>query len=263
MASKRALAKPARTGVRGDRRVRGIAREGASFPVAPARAEAPHGYLETLADIKQRIQAERLRVVLAASSAMVLLYWDIGRVILDRQEREGWGARVIDRLSADLRDAYPEMRGLSPRNLKYMRSFAAAWPDRSTIVQEPLARLPWSHQIALLERLSTAEERLWYAARVLVEGWSHAILVLQIERRARERHGKALTNFEATLPPADSDFAAQVFKDPYVWAWLQDCHRLSTFLGGWHGERRDIVQQGDFGDIRRGEERPRMIEALA
>jgi predicted nuclease of restriction endonuclease-like (RecB) superfamily len=202
------------------RRSRGRVREeGAMFPVAPPRAEAPQGYAETLGDIKQRIQEERVRVVLAASSAMVLLYWDIGRVILDRQEREGWGAKIIDRLSADLREAYPEMKGLSPRNLKYMRTFAAAWPDRA-IVQEPLAQLPWYHQIALLEKLSSADQRLWYAGQSAKFGWSHNILALQIDGRAHERHGKAVTNFKATLPPEGSDLAAQIFKDPYLFDFL-------------------------------------------
>jgi len=105
---------------------RGRTREGAFFPVSPPRAGLPRDYAETLSAIKRRIQQERLRVVLAANSAMVLLYWDIGRMILDRQERAGWGAKVIDRLSSDLREATPEMQGLSPRNLKYMRAFAAA-----------------------------------------------------------------------------------------------------------------------------------------
>jgi predicted nuclease of restriction endonuclease-like (RecB) superfamily len=149
----------------------------------------------------------------------VLLYWDIGRVILDRQEQEGWGAKVIDRLSADLQETYPEMTGLSSRNLKYMRSFATAWPDRF-IVQEALAQLPWYHQIALLEKLDSPEERLWYARKGAELGWSHSILALQIAARAHERHGKAITNFEATLPPADSDLATQVFKDPYLFDFL-------------------------------------------
>jgi predicted nuclease of restriction endonuclease-like (RecB) superfamily len=93
-------------------------------------AGLPGDYAEALAEIKQRIQKERLRVILAANSAMVLLYWDLGRMILDRQERAGWGAKVIDRLSADLREAFADMKGFSPRNLKYMRAFAAAWPER-------------------------------------------------------------------------------------------------------------------------------------
>jgi len=179
----------------------------------------PGDYADALGEIKQRIQQERLRVVMAANSAMVLLYWDIGNMILSRQQREGWGARIIDRLSADLRDAYPDMRGLSPRNLKYMRAFAAAWPDRQ-IVQEPLARIPWFHHIALLEKLQTAEDRLWYARQSAASGWSHNILADQIEARAHSRHGKALTNFKATLPPTDSDMAAQVFKDPYLFDFL-------------------------------------------
>ncbi len=202
------------------RKARGRVRnEGATFPVPPPRAEDPSGYAEVLADLKQRIAQQRVRVVLAANAAMVMLYWDIGRVILERQEREGWGARVIDRLSADLSEAYPDMKGLSPRNLKYMRSFAAAWPDRQ-IVQEPLAQLPWFHQIALLEKLETPAERLFYARGAIEAAWSHAILVTQIERRLHERQGKAANNFALTRPPTDSDLAAQVFKDPYLFDFL-------------------------------------------
>lgn len=201
------------------RSVRGKRREGASFPVPAARVGLPRDYAETLTEIKQRIQQERLRVVMAANSAMVLLYWDIGRLILDRQERAGWGAKVIDRLSADLRESTPEMQGLSPRNLKYMRAFAAAWPDRA-IVQRVVAQLPWRQNIALLERLDDESLRLWYAEQTLLHGWSHPVLCLQIEGRAHDRHGKALTNFKATLPPEDSDMAAQVFKDPYLFDFL-------------------------------------------
>lgn len=192
---------------------------GVSFPAAPSHADLPHGYAKTLGEIKRRIQQERLRVVLAANSAMVLLYWDIGRVILDRQEREGWGAKVIDRLAADLRGAFPDMRGFSPRNLKYMRTFAAAWPERA-IVQQLAAQIPWFHNCVLLDRVTDASERIWYIRQVIEQGWSRNILSLQIDARAHARAGKALTNFRATLPPADSDLAAQVFKDPYLFDFL-------------------------------------------
>ncbi len=185
----------------------------------PAGGELPSDYIAVLDEVKRRIQEERLRVVLSANSAMVVLYWDIGQLILARQEQEGWGARVIDRLSHDLSEAYPDMKGLSPRNLKYMRAFAAAWPDRE-IVQRVVAQLPWRQNIALLEKLSDSEERLWYARKVREEGWSQNILVLQIKNRLHTRHGKALTNFPATLPPADSDMAGQVFKDPYLFDFL-------------------------------------------
>ena len=219
---------------------RGKTREGAFFPVSPPRAGLPRDYAETLSAIKRRVQQERLRVVLAANSAMVLLYWDIGRMILDRQERAGWGARVIDRLAADLRDAFPDMKGFSPRNLKYMRAFAAAWRDPA-IVQRVVAQLPWRQNIALLERLDDEKTRTWYAEQTLKHGWSQPILCLQIDGRAHERHGKALTNFKATLPPADSDMAAQVFKDPY----------LFDFLGTADSRREREVEQALVDHIQR------------
>ncbi|MBI5499607.1 MAG: DUF1016 domain-containing protein [Deltaproteobacteria bacterium] len=193
--------------------------EDARFPAAPARAALPGDYADALDAIKRRIREERLRVVLAANGAMVLLYWDLGRMILDRQDRAGWGAKVIDRLAADLREAFPGMKGFSARNLKYMRAFAAAWPAR-TIVQEALARIPWYHHIALLEKLGNPAERLWYARQAAQHGWSHNILALQIDGRTHERQGKAITNFRDTLPPASSDLAVQVFKDPYLFDFL-------------------------------------------
>jgi predicted nuclease of restriction endonuclease-like (RecB) superfamily len=156
---------------------------------------------------------------MAANTAMVMLYWDIGRLILDRQEREGWGARVIDRLSADLRQTYPDMGGLSPRNLKYMRKFAESWPDRE-FVQRSVAQIPWRSNVALLDKLIDAETRLWYASKTIEHGWSRDILAMQIESRLHQRQGKAVSNFALTLPPAASDMAAQVFKDPYLFDFL-------------------------------------------
>jgi predicted nuclease of restriction endonuclease-like (RecB) superfamily len=223
-----------------DRKSRGRRREDGSFPAPPSRLELPAGYDDLLGEIKRRIQTERLRTVMAANSAMVLLYWDIGRLILARQERQGWGAKVIDRLSADLRETYPDMSGLSPRNLKYMRSFAAAWPD-GAIVQEALAQIPWYHHIALLERCKSREERLWYARQSAAHGWSHNILTLQIKSRVHERQGKAVTNFGATLPPAESDMAAQIFKDPY----------LFDFLGTADPRREREVEQALIDQIQR------------
>jgi len=202
-----------------DRKSRGRMREDASFPVVPSRVGLPVSYASVLGEIKQRIQAERLRVVMAANSAMIILYWDIGRLILERQEREGWGAKVIDRLSADLSEAYPDMSGLSSRNLKYMRAFAAAWPDRE-IVQQLAAQIPWFHTCTLLDKINDPQIRFWYAKKALEEGWSRNILVLQIKSQLHERQGKAITNFPTTLPPADSDMASQVFKDPYLFDFL-------------------------------------------
>lgn len=199
--------------------MRGKPRAEAGFPVAAPASTMPQDYGALLADLKARISTGRLRTVLAANAAMILLYWDIGLAILARQQAQGWGAKVIDRLSVDLRTAFPDMRGLSPRNLKYMRAFAAAWPKRP-LVQEALAQIPWSHHLALLERCPTADQRLWYARQITAHGWSHNILRLHIERGLHARQGKAVSNFPATLPPTDSDLATQVFKDPYIFDFL-------------------------------------------
>ncbi|MEQ8189330.1 MAG: PDDEXK nuclease domain-containing protein [Candidatus Eremiobacterota bacterium] len=189
------------------------------FPVAPAKSELPDTYFNVLKDIKEKITATRLRTILSANTELILLYWDIGRLILQKQDEEGWGTKVIDRLSYDLREAFPDMKGFSPRNLKYMRSLAGAWSDRS-IVQRVVAQIPWRSNIALLDKLKSSEERLWYAERTLEFGWSQPVLIVQIESRLHERTGKAVTNFPATMPPADSDMAVQIFKDPYVFDFL-------------------------------------------
>ncbi len=201
------------------RKAFGRKREGVSFPAPPFRAGMPEGYAATLNEIKRRIRTERLRVVLSANAAMILMYWEIGRMILDRQEDQGWGAKVIDRLSLDLREAFPEMHGLSSRNLKYMRTFAEAWPDHE-IVQRVIAQMPWRQNIALLEKLDDAPTRLWYARQTIENGWSQPVLCMQIESRAHLRQGKTVNNFALTLPPADSDIAGQIFKDPYLFDFL-------------------------------------------
>jgi len=193
----------------------------------------PDWYPELLGSVSSRITIGRQRVVAAANQELLTTYWQIGRDILDRQDEQGWGAKVIDRLSADLRERFPDARGYSPRNLKYMRAFAATWPAEA-IVQVPLARLPWYHQLALIEKLSEPDARLWYAASAVEQGWSRDILVFQIERRLQERTGQAITNFPATLPPADSDLAQQATRDPY----------LFDFLGGTDLRNERDLQRG-------------------
>jgi predicted nuclease of restriction endonuclease-like (RecB) superfamily len=202
-----------------ERRTLGRQKEEALFPVAPLRTVLPQDYDAVLDEIKRRIQQERLWVVMAANSAMVSLYWDIGQMILQRQDRAGWGAKVIDRLAKDLHEAFPDTRGFSPRNLKYMRAFATAWPDRA-IVQQAAAQIPWFHNCVLLERVADHAEREWYVRQSIVHGWSRNILSLQIDNQAFQRAGQAINNFSTTLPPADSDMASQIFKDPYLFDFL-------------------------------------------
>ena len=179
----------------------------------------PDGYADWLADLKSRIHTAQQRATLAVNRELVLLYWQIGRDILARQAAQGWGAKVIERLAQDLRAAFPEMKGFSPRNLKYMRAFAEAWPD-AEFVQQAAAQLPWGHNLVLLDRLNTPEERRWYAAKAIEHNWSRNVLNIQIETRLLERSGTAVTNFAASLPKPQSDLALESLKDPYRFDFL-------------------------------------------
>ena len=181
--------------------------------------EPPAGYAAWLTELKARIHTAQQRATLAVNRELVLLYWQIGHDILARQAEQGWGAKVIERLAEDLRLAFPEMKGFSPRNLKYMRAFAQAWPDEA-IVQEALAQLPWYHHLALLDKLPNPETRRWYAAKAIEHNWSRNILVMQIETRLLERSGQAVSNFPMTLPKPQSDLARESLKDPYRFDFL-------------------------------------------
>lgn len=176
-------------------------------------------YDELLSDLKGRIRVAQIRASLSVNRELVLLYWGIGKDILERQNRAGWGSRIIDQLGQDLRREFPEMKGLSPRNLKYMRAFAEAWPDEE-IVQQLVAQIPWGHNIRLLDKLSDSEVRTWYAQRTIQNGWSRNVLEIQIETGLHERQGAATTNFASTLPAPQSDLARELIKDPYKFDFL-------------------------------------------
>lgn len=172
-----------------------------------------------LKDLKTRIHRAQVKAALAVNKELIILYWQIGQEILARQQQEGWGAKVIDRLAKDLKREFPDMKGFSPRNLKYMRAFAEAYPDQ-TIVQRIAAQIPWRHNQVLIDKLNAQSERIWYAQQSLDNGWSRDILVMQIESNLFQRQGGAVTNFERTLPPEQSDLAQQLIKDPYNFDFL-------------------------------------------
>ena len=179
----------------------------------------PNGYSEFLEEIAGRIVRSQTRAALAVSRELVLLYWSIGAEILVRQKAEGWGAKVIDRLGRDLQARFPGVEGFSPRNLKYMRSLAEAWPDPE-IVPQRVALLPWGHVRLLLDRVKEPAARDWYLAAAVEHGWSRDILAHMVKAQLHERQGKALTNFKSTLPPTGSDMAEQVLRDPYNFDFL-------------------------------------------
>jgi predicted nuclease of restriction endonuclease-like (RecB) superfamily len=176
-------------------------------------------YATLLEDVKARVRSAQVRAASSANRELVLLYWSIGRDILARQASLGWGAKVIDRLAADLGRTFPTVKGFSPRNLKYMRAFAEAWPDED-FVQQAAARLPWFHNVAIVERVKDPEIRRFYLEGCIAHGWSRNLLAVQIDTRLHERQGRAATNFATTLPAPHSDLAQQLTKDPYVFDFL-------------------------------------------
>ena len=179
-----------------NRKRMGKNKDGVIFPVAPNLSEMSDTYLNFIEEIKAEIQKQRISVVLNANSSMICLYWNIGKAIIKKQEKEGWGTKVIDRMAKDLKDAFPDMSGFSPRNIKYMRN------------------------ISLMDKLTDQKSRIWYAQKTIENGWSKTILDMQIESRLMERAGQSVNNFQAALPPTDSDLVNQVFKDPYLFDFL-------------------------------------------
>jgi predicted nuclease of restriction endonuclease-like (RecB) superfamily len=191
-----------------------------------AKAEIlPTGYRELLDEIVHRIARSQVRAGLAVSRELILLYWSIGAEILLRQRVEGWGTKVIDRLGRDLQAHFPGVEGFSPRNLKYMRSLAEAWPDPQVVPQR-VALLPWGHLRLLLDRVKEPEARDWYLVVAVREGWSRDALGHMIEGQLHAREGKSLTNFSQTLPPENSEMAVQVLRDPYNFDFLTLAHPL-------------------------------------
>ena len=207
-----------------------------------------------LKEIKNRIQQAQTRAMLAVNAELVQLYWDIGRIIAARQQQEGWGAAVIPRLSRELLNELPEVKGFSERNIKRMLAFyreyanptdflpqhalklsgpqkvpqAAAQLEKAGKVPQLAAQLPdsilwsipWFHQIVLMEKVKDRTTRLWYMQQTLTNGWSRNVLLLMIKSEAHARQGQAITNFERLLPPPQSDLVQQTLKDPYIFDFL-------------------------------------------
>jgi len=183
----------------------------------------PADYPQFLADVKARIAGARTRAALAVNSELVKLYWEIGRDILERDQREGWGSKVVERLAADLRRDFPDMTGLSRSNLHYMRSFAEAWPceqGSQEIVEQPVGQLPWGQNITLLTKLEDRSARRWYAEKAIENGWSRKVLEAQIATDLRGRQGHALSSFQHALPAPDSELVRDAIKDPYNFEFL-------------------------------------------
>jgi predicted nuclease of restriction endonuclease-like (RecB) superfamily len=203
-------------------------------------------YSELLGDLKTRIRQAQFKASLAANAEMILLYWDVGQMIHQRQQQEGWGAGVIPRLSRDIRNDLPELKGFSERNIGRMIAFYRDYAIQPEILPQPVAKLetavestiiitktlcprivqdlltqiPWGHNILLMEKFKDLPIRLWYAQQVIVNGWSRDVLTSMIKNRTYERQGAAVTNFADRLPLPQSEMAQELLKDPYVFDFL-------------------------------------------
>lgn len=206
----------------------------------------PDGYDDLLRELKARVREAQTRAALAVNRELVLLYWRIGRDILRQQAEQGWGTRIIDRLAMDLRAAFPEMKGFSPRNLKYMRAFAEAYPDEA-IVQQAVAQIPWGHHVRLLDRVEDRNVRAWYLQQTIQHGWSRNVLMHQIDTDLHGRQGQAVTNFARTLPEPQSELAQQLLKDPYTFDFLSldtEAHERDLERGLLHHLREFLLELG-------------------
>ncbi len=241
----------------------------------------PDNYHQIISNLKERIRLARLKAATLVNTELLQVYWEIGSAILQQQKEEGWGAKVIDRLAVDLKSEFPDFRGLSVRNLKYMRAFAEAWPgfgimqqsaaqiessqnQQNIIVQRLAAQMLWGHHQVLLDRVKTYEQRVFYLQKAIENGWSRDIMIHQIETELFGRTGKAITNFKATLPAVQSDLAQQTIKNPYVFDFLslsedvkekeleksliEHLKKFMLELGkgfAWVGNQKNLVVDGD------------------
>lgn len=207
----------------------------------------PNGYAEWQKGIAQLIETSKLRTAISVNADTLTLYWNIGNSILQKQKEKGWGKKVIEQLSKDLSNRFPNDRGYSIRNLKYMRQFSEAYPDfpilqvplaklkgqaiwqvplaeledkEQEIVQVPLAQITWYHHISLLSKLKDDVERAYYITETAHNGWNRDVMMMQIGNGYINAKGHAINNFDNVLPPPQSDLARYIFKDPYNFSFL-------------------------------------------
>lgn len=227
----------------------------AIFQKSDMASKLSKNYTAILQDLKEKIRIARLRAGYTVNTQLLQLYWEIGNTIYQQEKAKGWGAKIVDSLAKDLKTEFADMKGLSPRNLRYMRDFALAYPQFSilqgglaklespaaeenkflqpvvaklkspgkegkAILQPVVAKIPWTHHTIILDRLNTPEERLFYIQKTAENGWSKSILVLQIESELYKRQGKAITNFDNTLPHPQSELAKETLKNPYLFDFL-------------------------------------------
>lgn len=214
-------------------------------------------YLSTLEEIKHKVKNAQIKAHFAVNREMLILYWQIGKTILEKQEAEGWGAKITRKLAEDLTIAFPQMKGFSYTNIRYMQRFAENYPDllicqqvagkleTPAFVQQTLTQIenshfindrlgiflniPWGHNMVILDKVTDSIQRLWYAKKTVENGWSRFVLITQIETNLYTRQGvieNKTNNFAITLPQEDSDLANEIFKDEYNFEFIDNADGL-------------------------------------
>lgn len=197
-----------------------------SKKIAPKEQSiAAADYAKFVRQLKEKIQSSQFKAALMVNRELVCLYWDIGREIVERQEEDGWGSGVIDRIARDIQNEFPGIEGFSRTNMGRMRAFYQAYSNSPQAVGKleelPIFNIPWGHNIAIFERIKSLDERLWYAGMVVQEGWSRNALMDSIKTKTYGRYGKAITNFHNRLPSPHSQLAHDTLKDPYNFDFLE------------------------------------------
>ncbi|MCF7806070.1 MAG: PDDEXK nuclease domain-containing protein [Simkaniaceae bacterium] len=184
-------------------------------------------YGSTLTELKRQIKESQVRAITAANKELIHLYWKIGKTIVEKQEKSGWGTKIIEKLAKDIQNSFPGIEGFSRTNIFRMRAFYIAYqtnpPAGGQFQNDPLeilASIPWRHNSVLVEKLKKHEERMWYAQKTIEHGWSRSVLEIMIGNSLHSRQGKAITNFKAVMPSPQSDLAQQATKDPYLFDFI-------------------------------------------
>ncbi len=187
--------------------------------IKQAQAISLKEYKAFFKEIKEKILTSQIKAALSVNQKLIKLYWEIGSKIHLKQKEDGWGAKTIGNLAKDLKSSFPDMKGFSLTNIKYMVQFAKEYPE-FPISQQVVGQIPWGHNILLLQRLETLQDRLWYVHKTIEHGWSRNVLLHWLDSNLHKREGKAITNFQNTLPSPQSDLAHQFLKDPYCFDFL-------------------------------------------
>lgn len=169
--------------------------------------------------MKTAVRESRQKAILSANAHLLNLYWKIGQAISQQVKEANWGTKIIEKLADDLLSEFPDMKGLSLRNIKYMRQFADMYPEIQ-FGQQAVAQIPWGHHVTIMDKIKAIDDALFYISKTIENGWSRDILSLQIKSNLHHRQGKSVNNFPSTTPDYQSDIVQQTFKDPYIFDFL-------------------------------------------